>query len=221
MGGGVVFGQESSGDADHSGAGGADRNSADVADRNGAFGADRLGAGGPGPVPDLLWVESVSERLLGAGAPTRPWEQAYFAADEDVDGASAAAPNARSMEPAAAGASSRSATTGHVPPSLVGRTAEGRPLLDLTIEEQQQIRAAMASAENELSAPQSLDVAGRALRLALSDPELPLSGAVLSLLAERAYDRARLQRLQTAVDVLIEQVPAAQAALLQQLLHGS
>jgi len=44
---------------------------------------------------------------------------------------------------------------------------------------------------------------------------------VLGLLAERSYDRARLQRWQTAVEVLLEQVPAAQAALLHQLLQGS
>ena len=198
-----MLGQESSGNAERLGA------------------EDRDAHGASPQVPELLWVESVSERLIGASAPTRPWEKAYFAAGGDDEPLVPAAGAPLSAPPAAPGGDARSATSGHVPPSLIGRTAQGHPLLDLTIEEPGQIRVAISDAENELAAGQGLDLAGRALRLAMGKPQDPLSAAVLGLLAERSYDRARLQRWQTAVEVLLEQVPAAQAALLHQLLQGS
>lgn len=157
-------------------------------------------------VPDLLWVESVSERLLGGAAGPRPWEETFFAPDEDVRHARPAAPSRDDL--AGRPGPNRPVSEGdgdwtHEPAPgdpVVRRTPQGRTVLDLT-------------APGEPG-----DTGDRALRLALRDPDHPLSNVVLALLADRAEDRARQQRLRSAVEALLAQAPPAQAALLRRLL---
>src|ERR1700710_1838032 len=63
---------------------------------------ERLHDSGPRPERrdrELLWVESVSERLLGGQAP-RPWERVYFDRDADAEQQTERAPGDPGDSPA-------------------------------------------------------------------------------------------------------------------------
>lgn len=154
--------------------------------------------------PDLLWVESVTERLLGSGSP-RPWERAFFGEQDDPPG-QADAPEGAGKESDAGAAGSRpgvpmsEADADWASEQPTGRDLAGRRVLDLTPAE----------------AEQDLDAA--ALRLALRSHDNELAEVVVALLAERTRDRARLAQLRAVLEALVDRGDAQQTALLARLL---
>lgn len=179
---------------------------------------------------ELLWVESVSERLLGGQAP-RPWERVYF--DRDADHAPDAdhVPDEADHVPDSdeAEAQSDDAEDG----SASGSGEDSSVTSPTTYPTTSEAAAGATTAEQTgeaPSTPQVLDLSVTApsddeiLSAALQSGDAALAGAVVDLLDSRARDKARVASLERALRVLLTQVernPAATAsgASLAAVLH--
>jgi hypothetical protein len=181
------------------------------------------------PERELLWVESVSERLLGVQEP-RPWERVYFDPDaahsdagqtaDDPVGASGETESAEPAETIEAEnieqveepldhpmAHDEHAITPGEDPSVTipTTTAEGYP--------------PSASLTDSPPAPRVVDLTGAdsaarsfgptdddILHAALVSGNAGLAGAVVELLDSRARDQARIASLERALRVLLVEV---------------
>lgn len=181
---------------------------------------------------DLLWVESVSERLLGSAAP-RAWERAFFRPEESEPAVAkperppvAASPPAPASPPSPAPAAP-AFTSPPVPTYFAEGDADWRH--DLAPEFPDDLDAgdvpgAEAEAETVESEPELvIDLTepvrpqppasastGRIdeeiLGLALGSGDTVLASVVILLLEDRSRDRQRVATLETALRALIEQV---------------
>jgi hypothetical protein len=171
---------------------------------------------------ELLWVESVSERLLGGQAP-RPWERVYFDRDADQvpDSETAEAQSDDAEDGSASGSGEDPSVTS---PTTYPTTSEAAP--------------GVAPAEPPSSVqvqPRVLDLSATApsddeiLSAALQSGDAALAGAVVDLLDSRARDKARIVSLERALRVLLTQVErnpesttsgASLAAVLHRVLGG-
>lgn len=175
---------------------------------------------------ELLWVESVSERLLGGQAP-RPWERVYF--DRDTDEAPGEQPEVTDEHTVDSGPVAAQ-------PTMDGRAAsapEPAERVDTPRSEHQPEQVDHGSAHpsgeessvtfptsNETSAPAAesqarvFDLTGgdagpsddEILSAALVSGNAALAAAVVDLLDSRARDRARVASLERALRVLLTQV---------------
>ncbi len=174
----------------------------------------------------LLWVESVSERLLGGQGP-RPWERVYFDRDSDSVSEGSVAPEAAPSAPPAGPSEAppvsssqqpqvptgqpthhdtREGTSVTVPASTFAEqpapfTELGSPhIVDLTAAD-----ASPASLPPE-TAPSAGSQEEELLRSALRSGDAGLAGAVIDLLDSGARDRARLDSLERALRVLLYEI---------------
>jgi hypothetical protein len=158
---------------------------------------------------DLLWVESVSERLLGHSAP-RAWERAFFRPETSAEDGSSVTEDRVSAYFAEGDADWRQDlepefSKDDLDDDQVGEVAEPGPAPqrepDLVIDLTQPVRP---QPPEPPPAPGRID--DEILRLALASGDTVLATAVLLLLEDRSRDRQRLATLETALRALIEQV---------------
>lgn len=182
---------------------------------------------------DLLWVESVSERLLGHSAP-RAWEKAFFQPEPEAPRADEALHVTQDGDDAP----SFSVPTGRPDSSVFGDVlrpsyftegdADWRHDLGPEFPDDPDVDDDLDDLEGPPEEPRPDDVVidlteparpqpptppaapGRIddeiMRLALGSGDTVLAGAVLLLLEDRARDRQRISTLETALRALVEQV---------------
>jgi hypothetical protein len=174
-------------------------------------------AGERATVPDreLLWAASVSERMLGSGAP-RPWERTYFGdddrdeadrdeADRDADGdRDADDPEAGGRQPRDQDKRDWSARRRPVDESGPEVT-HPEPAQPQQQAQPTQAREQQAQAQPHATpAPVPQQPEQEVLGLALGARDPALAAAVLRLLAEQGADRARIATLQAALRAVLD-----------------
>jgi hypothetical protein len=184
----------------------------------------------------LLWVESVSERLLGVQEP-RPWERVYFDPDAVHNTAESAAGDEASGNEVPSNEAPNDEANDH--PIIPGED----PSVTIPTTTAEGHFSPGSQPREAPSAPRVLDLTGSAatprieatdddiLHAALVSGNAGLAGAVVELLDGRARDQARIASLERALRVLLAEVgrtPDANAlpagnsmtAVLQRVLGG-